>query len=120
MATHPVFFFVRINFWLKPKGEDKSKWQEGIPFDLENGKTNERLVTKVYEENDDDEQQTDEYRGRRNGDVILLISRYPMDADKQWMEDCEENILSWEFGGPRMIEMGRELEENSYLFRNLL
>jgi hypothetical protein len=62
-----------VNFW----------WPN---ISLENDRTNEKLVIKKIQFN---QQST-------NGDG-LLISRYPMEANDKWIEENENEILDWDF-----------------------
>jgi hypothetical protein len=107
VAIHSVSFFIRIYL---PNGFQR---QEEAIFSIENGKTMERLVTKTYEERNEK---------LERDEVVLLISRYSMEAAKKWIENIEEDILLWKFGRQnRKIYLDRELEDNDFWklnFRN--
>jgi hypothetical protein len=69
MANNPVSFiiYIRLNYFVF---EDISK---------KNVKTNEKLVIKKI---DDDK---------------MLISRYPLNAAKSWIEAYEREIIEWDY-----------------------
>jgi hypothetical protein len=70
MATDPVTFFIRIDL---PK-----TFQPQEAICLDNGKTNERLVTEMEKANP-------------NGDkCVLLISRYPLASKKNLIVNRKE------------------------------
>jgi hypothetical protein len=74
MATNPVSFFIYTYI-------DQNDNVEDISF--ENVKTNEKLVVKtgIYD----------------NGWMLqkLLVSRYPLNAAKSWIEANEKEIYEW-------------------------
>jgi hypothetical protein len=78
MATDPVSFFIQI---VLPKAFPP---QAGICVD--NGKTKERLMTKMEEA----KVQEEEWK-------VLLISRYPLGSTKKWIEENEKDVLAWDF-----------------------
>jgi hypothetical protein len=75
MANDPVSYFIYTSI-------DEDDNVDDISF--ENIKTNEKLVFKKKEEDDDD----DEW--------YLLISRYPLNAAKSWIEANEKEIYEWD------------------------
>jgi hypothetical protein len=100
MATHPIPFFIRINL---PKA-----FQHQGDICLNNGKTSERLVTKMEEakvpflpadddNEEDDEEDDDEEEEVKVEEVVLLISRYPLGATKAWIEEKKTEVLDWNF-----------------------
>jgi hypothetical protein len=51
---------------------------------LYNGKSKERLVTKMEKTG------LEEWK-------MLLISRYPLASTKKWIEENEKEVLNWDF-----------------------
>jgi hypothetical protein len=92
MATDPICFFIRILLEkdLQPLG--------GICLD--NGKTKERLLTKMEEA-----KVLDNWR-------VLRISRYPLASNKKWIEENEKEVLNWDFSEENCstIYLSRELK----------
>jgi hypothetical protein len=80
MATDPVSFFIRIRL---PKA-----LQPLEDICLDNGKTKERLLTKMEEV----EVQEEEWE-----EVVLLISRCPLGSTKKWIEENEKEVLDFYF-----------------------
>jgi hypothetical protein len=93
MATNPVSFFIRIDL---PKA-----FQQLEDICLDNGKTKERLLTKM----DEVEVQDDDWEV-----VVLLISRYPLASTKKWIEENEKEVLDWEFSTDKTIHLSDELK----------
>jgi hypothetical protein len=94
MATDPATFFIRINLL------EDFKLQEDICLD--NGKTNERLLTKtkVITDPDFDEKE-----------VLLLISRYPRTSTKKWIVTNEKEAFNWDIRtNARSIYLPEEME----------
>jgi hypothetical protein len=82
MATNPATFFICINL------PEDFQLQEAIC--LNNGKTKERLLTKM-------EVVKVNMPENRWEEVYLLISRYPQASTKKWIVDNEKEILDWDF-----------------------
>jgi hypothetical protein len=82
LAIHPVSFFVRLQ---APRAFPVHD------ITLTNGQTKEKLVVKNAEA------RIKEAGGpfRRHGIFFVLISRYPMGAGKEWIEENEEEALNW-------------------------
>jgi hypothetical protein len=70
---------------------------------LENGQTNERLVVKT----------SDPPRVRRFPGKLLLISRYPVEANQEWIAANEQEIMAWKFD-----EQNRQIRLDDSLGRN--
>jgi hypothetical protein len=85
MATHPIPFFICIRISCPPK-----TLQSQVDICLENGKTNERFMTKLGKAAPD----PDFYHKDEEEDV-LLISRHPIAATKQWIDEMEKEVLDW-------------------------
>jgi hypothetical protein len=71
MANNPVSFFIYICI---------AENNQDIDISFENVKTNEKLVIKTKSD------------GRWKK---LMISRYPLNAAKSWIEDNEKEITHW-------------------------
>jgi hypothetical protein len=80
MSNHPVSFFIRHDV--------PNNFQCGnISISMHNGQTNERLVIKKAAEY---------HLGIKGLDCkVVLISRYPLGATKEWIEANEEEALAW-------------------------
>jgi hypothetical protein len=92
MATDPVSFFIRIDL---PKA-----FQPLEDICLNNGKTKERLLTKM-----------EEAKLKEEEDVVLFISRYPLGSTKKWIEENEKEVLAWDFtNDDRIIYLSIELK----------
>jgi hypothetical protein len=94
MATDLATFFIRIHLL------EDFKLQEDICLD--NGKTNERLLTKtkVITDPDFDEKE-----------VLLLISRYPRASTNKWIVANEKEVFNWDIGTcGRSIYLPEEME----------
>jgi hypothetical protein len=89
MATDPATFFIRINL---PDGG----FQLEEDICLDNGKTKERLLTKM----------------EKTWEVVLQISRYPLASSKNWIVANEKEILNWYLSSVsrRTICLTKELE----------
>jgi hypothetical protein len=77
----PVSFFVYVRAF----GYGNVDWQD---ICLDNGQTNERLIVKAIDP------------PRRNPGhfwvkKLVLISRYPIGADQEWIEANEQEIMGW-------------------------
>jgi hypothetical protein len=81
MATHPVSFFVYVRAFFSI-GRD-----EFPDICLDNGQTNERLVIKTI---------VLPPRGSFYYEFVL-ISRYPVGANQEWIEANEQEIMGWKF-----------------------
>jgi hypothetical protein len=79
MATDSITFFIRIRL---PKA---FQFQPQENFCLDNGKTKDRLLTKMEEADPKWEE------------LILLISRYPLESTKKWIVENEKEVMNWEF-----------------------
>jgi hypothetical protein len=86
MATDPATFFIQITL---PKA-----FQPQEDICLDNGKTKERLLTKMEEE---------------KWKVVLLISRYPLASTKKWIVENEKEVLNWKVGADKTIYFSDEL-----------
>jgi hypothetical protein len=75
MANNPVSFFIYTRV------EQTDDTIEDISLENE---AMEKLVIKTKRDADDDD------------DWNLLISRYPLDAAKSWIEATEKEILEWD------------------------
>jgi hypothetical protein len=53
---------------------------------LDNGQTNERLVVKTVD-----------HPGPRGPKKLVLISRYPLGANQEWIEANEQENVKWNF-----------------------
>jgi hypothetical protein len=89
MATNPVSFFIRV--YMAKEYFDLEK--EDIEMSCENGKTKEKLLTKLQ----DMKVKPIKLGGEKTKRVLLLISRYPMGAGKQWIEENEREALDFDF-----------------------
>jgi hypothetical protein len=91
MATDPATFFIQINL---PKAF--------LPLEhiiLDNGNMKERLEIKM------DEAKVQE-------EVVLQISRCPLASTKKWIEENENEILSWDISeyNEKTIHLTQELK----------
>jgi hypothetical protein len=93
----PVSFFVYVRTLLERRYVD---WQD---ICLDNGQTNERLMVKTIE-----------LKPRRGWpQIFVLISRYPVGANQEWIEANEQEIKGWNFHGQnRQIRFKHSLEIN--------
>jgi hypothetical protein len=80
LATRPVSFFVRLQVPRAFPVHD---------ITLTNGQTKEKLVVKNAEA------RIMETARSRHGIFFVLISRYPTGAEKEWIEENEEEALNW-------------------------
>jgi hypothetical protein len=97
MATCPVSFFVYVRVRAYERGD--VEWQE---ICLDNSQTNERLVVKTCDP-------------PSVGLPLLsvLISRYPVAANKAWIEANEQEIMEWKFPKhSRLLQFERSLVQN--------
>jgi WD40 repeat protein len=85
-ATQPASFFIRIV--VKRHDHRKNVF-------LENTKTKEKLVIKAIS---------------KHGDVLLLISRHPMDVTNAWIAQNQKEVLDWNFD-----KVGRQIRLNRIL-----
>jgi hypothetical protein len=60
---------------------------------LDNGNTNEKLMAKMEESTGP---YSDGYPDKED-EVVLLISRYPLDSTKRWIDENEKEVLEWNF-----------------------
>jgi hypothetical protein len=105
-ATHPVSFFV----YYRLNGYGNVHWQQDICLD--NGQTNELLAIKRL-----DLPPTDPFNIRMDMNMhrsppvkLVLISRYPMGASKEWVAANEQEIIEWKFDDQnRRIRFERSL-----------
>jgi hypothetical protein len=75
-------------------------WQD---ICLDNGQTNERLMVKTIDPRDPDNFWKEKF---------VLISRYPMAANQEWIEANEQEIMEWNFHEHnRLIHFERSLTE---------
>jgi hypothetical protein len=81
-AIHPVSFFVST---LAFGHRGNVQWQDVC---LDNGQTNERLVVKKID---------DPHPGDQLYYQFVLISRYPMGANQEWIEANQQEIMEWKF-----------------------
>jgi hypothetical protein len=61
---------------------------------MENGKTKEKLVIKKMALSD---KQKVTLRPHQLEQKMVLISRYPLNVDKHWIEANEREALDWDF-----------------------
>jgi hypothetical protein len=66
------------------------QWKQDSSF--ENGQTNEKLMVKVSPSNS---VKVEEATGIEFVQQMLLISRYPSGAAKQWIKQNEKEVLDW-------------------------
>jgi hypothetical protein len=76
-AKHPISFFIRIVVY------GTFKWQD---FVMDNSGTNEKMTIKNAQNNN-----------TIQDDKLVIISRYPNDAGKGWIEENEKEVLDWDF-----------------------
>jgi hypothetical protein len=86
MAIRPVSFF----FYVRAYWCGRVPWQD-IDICLDNGQTNERLVVKTIDPS------RDPFVFQRYYIKLLLISRYPMRANQEWIEANEQEIVEGKF-----------------------
>jgi hypothetical protein len=99
-ATHPNAFFIRISL---PKASFQPK-EEHI-FTLRNDQTNENLVTTM------EDVQPFDLDGDKWEQVALLISRYPLESTKKWIEENKKEVFDWDFSEVnRLIYLDEELK----------
>jgi hypothetical protein len=88
MANNPISFFIYTSIYWKYNAKDIS---------IDNVKTNEKLVIKKMKE---------------DGERKWLISRYPLNAAKKWIETNEKEIYEWKWNNGKLnrkINMDHEL-----------
>jgi hypothetical protein len=68
-------------------GKGSVQWQDIL---LDNGQTNERLVVKTF-----DPPPRDPHYFMI--DKVVLISRYAVGANQEWIETNEQEIVGWNF-----------------------
>jgi hypothetical protein len=72
---------------------------------LDNGKTKERLLTKIEEVDVSDWNWDDTFK-----EVVLQISRYPLASTKKWIEENKKEVSTWDFTTTRTIRLSKELK----------
>jgi hypothetical protein len=87
-ATHPIPFFICIRI------DCPEDFQSQVDICLKNGQTNELFMTKLGKAAPDPHVFYDEDEGCKEEDV-LLISRHPIAATKQWIDEMEKDVLDW-------------------------
>jgi hypothetical protein len=101
MATYPTAFFIRIGL---PKASFHPE-EEHI-FILRNDETNEKLATTMEEARPLG--LPDEYEWE---EVVLLVSRHPLESTKKWIEENKKEVLDWDFAEMNsMIALHEELK----------
>jgi hypothetical protein len=102
-ATHPVSFFLYVYVRAFQDiffGGGNVEWQD---ICVDNGQTNERLVIKT----------SDPPRVRLLPGKLVLISRYSIAANQEWIGANEKEIMEWDFDKQnRQIRFERNLEQN--------
>jgi hypothetical protein len=73
-AIRPVSFFVYVQIFRHESAERQD-------ICLHNGQTNERLVIKTINRHS----------------LVMLISRYSVGANQEWIEANEREIMEWDF-----------------------
>jgi hypothetical protein len=86
MATHPIPFFICIRI------SCTEAFQSQGDICLKNGQTNERFMTKLAKAAPDQD-----YFNEDGVEDALLISRHPIAATKQWIDEMEKEVLDWKF-----------------------
>jgi hypothetical protein len=82
-ATHPVSFFFHVQTF----GRGNVEWQDVC---LDNDQTNERLVVKSI---DPPSRDPNNFMTEKR----VLISRYPVAANRGWIEANEQEVMNWDF-----------------------
>jgi hypothetical protein len=97
-ATRPVSFFVYVR--ASNRG-NAVHWQD---ICLDNGQTNERLVVKTSNHHPGDFK------------IFVLISRYPVGANHEWIEANEQEIMEWNSDEQnRRINFEQSLRNGNYV-----
>jgi hypothetical protein len=89
-ATRPATFFVYVRALVGQKSRRNVHWQDGC---LDNGQTKERIVVKTMEP----PAPPSRGRFRQYPERQVLISRYPLGANQEWIEANEQDILEGQF-----------------------
>jgi hypothetical protein len=89
MAADPVTFFIRINL--------RKSFQPQEDICLDNGKTKERLATKMK-----DVKMVSPNLGEWQ-ELVLLISRYPLASIKKWIVENEKKVFTLDFNENKNI-----------------
>jgi hypothetical protein len=84
-AIRPISFFVHVRALEFGLENAYWHWQD---ICLDNGQTNERLVVKTIDPHPRD---LELFAHRK----LVLISRYPTGANKDWIEANEQEIMGW-------------------------
>jgi hypothetical protein len=108
MATHPIPFFICIHI----SRLETFQFQSQVDICLKNGQTNERFMTKLGKVAPD----SDFYDEDAEKEDALLISRNPIAATKQWIDEMEKEVLDWNFNKTqkRTISLDDELKVGSW------
>jgi hypothetical protein len=85
-ATCPVSFFVYVHV----NGWGNVNWQD---ICLENGMTKEQLAIKTFDPLPTPSRDMDPFQSPAK--KMVLICRYPMGANKGWIEENEQEIMEW-------------------------
>jgi hypothetical protein len=96
MATHPIPFFICIRI------SCPEAFHSQVDICLKNDKTNERFMTKLAKTTPEPDYLEED---------VLLISRHPIAATKQWIDEMEKEVLDWNFSKvqKRTISLDDEL-----------
>jgi hypothetical protein len=99
-ASRPVSFFVYVRALVERAdvhGQDTC---------LDNGQTNERLIVKTIVP-------PPHIRRFRVYQIHVLISRYPLGANQEWIEANEKEIMEWKLHQNRRIHFEQSLEQTA-------
>jgi hypothetical protein len=84
---------------------------------MENGETKEKLVIKNVALSDKQKLAMQAYEYPFQLQIMTLISRYPFNAGKKWIEANEREALDWDFNEQKrtiFVDVGNTIKNAMY------